>query len=496
MCTASPDPPRSLLAPLAVALALLGAALAPLLAGGERLLAWQGAEVWGHLWTWWWHGEALPAWPAGTDLAMGVSSWPVIDPLPAVLGATLTRLGGPALAWNLLAVLAIAGAFAGGWWLARRAGGHGLVGGLTLAMAPIFTGSLLSGLSEDLAIGLLAVAVGLVVLPSRGASPLGRRWSVATGCTLGLLAWCGPYLAWLGAVTASTAGLIHVARSPRSWRPWVLAAIIAALLALPPLLSQGDRAFTGAGHRSGAPAVQAEPLWRVNPWGAADLASFVAPGPAPIPEDAVVRLHPTYLGLVVLALAACGGRSRWWWLLGAALLVAPGERLALLGHPTGLPNPAAMLLDWLPGGARLNHHARLFLLGQVGLAVLASLGAARLVRRLPRPGVVAVVACLAVGVDYALLAPLPWPLPTADAKAPDFLSELGALTPGMMLWAPLGGPGLSPQRPLLDQRAHGRPLALDPNRPGPPPRLPRSALGGWLASLGHKAPTPPRARSP
>ena len=483
----TPHSPRWL---LPTCIAVLGTLVAwPLLrAGGEPLLAWRGAEVWGHAWTWWWHGQALPSWPAGTQLATGAAAWPVIDPLPALLGACISRMAGAVVAWNTMAIAAIGGAFAGGWWLARRVGGSGPVGGLILAMGPVFTGSLLSGLSEDLAIGLLAVAVGLVVKPS----PDRWRWAVAAGCCLGLLAWCGPYLAWLGAATALAAGMVHGIRSPRTWARWLLAGVIAGALAVPPLLAQGARALTGAGHRSGVHLGQAEPLWQLNPWGQADLLSFLTPGAAALPADAVIRLHPTYLGLGVLLLALLAGRSRWWWLLLAALLVAPGERLHWLGMATEIPNPAAMVVDLLPGGALLNHHARLFLLGQVALAALAALGAQRLATR-PRwrPGLVLPIAALVVVVDYGLLAPVSWPLPAARAEAPDVLAKLDTLGPGMMLWLPTGGPGLSPQRPLLDQRIHSRPLALNPNRPGAPTWLPRTPLGGWLAVLGREPDAPP-----
>lgn len=488
------------------------AALPLLTTGGEPLLAWRGAEVWGHTWTWWWHGLALPGWPAGTDLATGTSSWPVIDLLPALAGATVSRVAGAVLAWNLMALLAIAGAFAGGWWLARRVGGSGPVGGLALAMAPIFTGSLLSGLSEDMAIGLLAVAVGLVVVPQRPAdqttgaqdvaspesrargsglrAPLPWRWAIATGLCLGLLAWCGPYLAWLGALTALVAGLAHLIREPRSWLRWLVAGLGAGILALPPLLAQGARATSGAGHRAGAHLGGTEPLWIFNPWGQADLASFLTPGITALPADAVIRLHPGYLGLGVLLLALAAGRSRWWWLLLAGLLLAPGEQLHWLGRATAIPNPFGHAIDWLPGGELLNHHARLLMLGQVGLAALAALGAARLAHRWRRGALVATAAAALVVLDYGLAAPVGWPLPAAQAQAPDFLAELGALAPGPLLWLPAGGPGLSPQRPLLDQRVHGRPLALDPNRPGAPPWLPRTPLGRWLTAVTAAPPQP------
>jgi hypothetical protein len=475
------EPARSpaWLMPALLATLLAVAALPLLLTGGEPLLAWRGAEVWGHAWTWWWHGVALPAWPAGTELATGTGTWPVIDPLPALLGAALSRVAGPVVAWNVLALAAISGAFTGGWWLARRVGGSGPVGGLVLAMAPIFTGSLLSGLSEDLAIGLLAVAAGLVVRPASERWP----WAIATGLCLGVLAWCGPYLAWLGALTAVVAGVVHLIRAPRSWPRWLAAAALAGLLALPPVLAQGARALTGAGHRAGAHLGGAEPLWLFNPWGQADLASFLTPGVTALPTDAVIRLHPGYLGLGVLLLALAAGRSRWWWPLLGALLLAPGEQIHWLGEATALANPFAQAIDWIPGGALLNHHARLLMLGQVGLAALAAIGTARLARRWRRGALAVAAAAALVVLDYGLAAPVDWPLPTASAQAPDFLSELDALTPGTLLWLPAGGPGLSPQRPLLDQRTHGRSLALDPNRPGAPPWLPRTPLGRWLTAV-------------
>ena len=45
----------------AVVAVLIGAAL---LASSGRAIAFAGGEIYGHLWTWWWHGEALPSWPS------------------------------------------------------------------------------------------------------------------------------------------------------------------------------------------------------------------------------------------------------------------------------------------------------------------------------------------------------------------------------------------------------------------------------------------------
>ena len=74
--------PWDLLLGATLAMALVGAGL--FTAQSPALLGFEGGELWGHAWTQWWHGEALPAWPAGTPLATGSSDWPVIDPERAV----------------------------------------------------------------------------------------------------------------------------------------------------------------------------------------------------------------------------------------------------------------------------------------------------------------------------------------------------------------------------------------------------------------------------
>ena len=62
-----------------------------------------------------------------------------------------------------------------------------------------------------------------------------------------------------------------------------------------------------------------------------------------------------------------------------------------------------------------------------------------------------------------------------------------------MLPVPAGGPGVHFQRPLFDQRAHGRPLAISPNRPGPAPGVGGHPLGRWLGGVGlPQSPPPPQ----
>lgn len=465
---------------------LLGALAVTALAGARLLvepglLGYAGGEVYGHAWVQGWHADALPRWPAGTSLALGADPWPVIDPLPTLLAAVVGRLAGVVVGYNAWILLSVGLAFAGGALLARREGGDPLVGGLALALAPSLAGSLSSGLTEDGAVGL--AAIGLALTGDRDP----RRGALG-GLCLGLLAASGPVLAWCAALAAVGFGLGAVARERARWRSVAAGGLVAALVALPAALLQGAR-LGGSGHRWGTPPELVEPLWRLNPWRGVDLASLLAPGPQD-PDGALIRMHPGYLGLVALGLAAFAGRSRWWAVLLGAALVAPGARLSAFGQPLGLDNPFAALIQLVPGGSLLNHHGRVLLIGAVALAALAARGAARLGPRLGAarwalPGLLA--------LDLLLLSPRPLPLPVAEAEAPDIVYDLKSLSPGPLLVVPVAGPGVHPQRALLDQRVHGRPLLRSPNRPGLPGSLERSASARWLASLAFPEPLAPPA---
>ncbi len=448
------------------------------LGSGSALLGAEGSEVYGHAWVWWWHGEALPSWPAGTPLGWASDPWPVIDPLPTVLGGLLGRLIGYTLAWNVLAVAGIAGAFAGGAFLARRCGGEPLVGGVVLALGPIVLGSFGSGLSEDWAIGLVAVALGLLVS--------GPGWMA--GLFLGLSSWCGLYLALGGALAALWLGGWRILRDRTSWRSVLAGGALAVLLTLPALALQGER-IEGEGHRAGAHPEQVEPLWKLNPWKGSDIASFLTPGRED-PQDALLRRHPTYLGFLALALAVLGGRSRWWPVLAGAALLALGERLRFAGQPLGLDNPFVVGARVLvPGFDLVNHHARLFLVGQVALAALASVGARRLAQRVDRR---IIVGCLAA--ELLLFSPQALPLPTTEAAVASIFSALPEAG-GAVLVVPPAGPGIAYQRPLYEQRAHGRPLLLNPNRPGLPGAVADTSLGSWLGALAFGEGPPPEGAS-
>jgi len=423
-----------------------------------------GGEVWGHAWVQWWHAAALPGWPGGTDLVIGGEPWPVIDPLPTAFSAVLGRMMGAEVGYNAWVVFSIALAFVGGAIAARRYDGDPLVGGLVLACAPAFIGSLSSGLTEDGAVGLAAIGLSGI---GRG----GRGTVLSTGLCLGLLPWCGPVLAWGVGLAAIFLGAVAIWRDRDCWRAVMGCGALALLLTCPVLWLHADR-LMGEGHHIGSVAAGTERLWRLNPVFGADLLSLVTPGPAD-PGGALVRTHPGYLGLGVLLLALCCGWNRWWWVAGLGIALAPGAVLRFAGESTGISNPAVSLATWLPFGELHNHYGRMLILAAVGLGVLAARGA----RRLGPWAVVLVV------LDLGLLAPLPYPLATADARPDAVMRQLHTLPDGPVLPIPIAGPGVHPQRALADQIHHGRPLLIAPNHPGLHGPVRRAPAGPWLAGL-------------
>ena len=299
-------------------------------ASESSLIGWRGGEVYGHAWVQWWHGLALPKWPEGTDLALGASSWPVIDPLTTFITGGLGRLFGWSLSWNFLLLGGIFLAFIGGAFAAHKNEGSPWIGGVILATAPVFNGSLASGLTEDAGLGLVAIALTLIANANR---------VLLGGVLLGFSAWCGLVLAWLGGLAAVILGVVEITQNRRTYRVYMGGGALCVLFALPAAFLQGSR-ILGEGHRHGVLGVREyEAMWQVNPWHGADLASFFVPLFSEIPGDAMIRLHPVYLGWVALLLAFGGGKSRWWWVLGLATLMAPGRALRWMGSPLGIENP-------------------------------------------------------------------------------------------------------------------------------------------------------------
>lgn len=460
----------------------LGVCLILWIAGGllftPGLLGDPGGEVWGHAWVQWWHAMALPEWPKGTLYAIGAERWPVVDPIPTAFAALVGRLVDPVWGYNLWICVAVGTAYWGGAKLTERVGGIPWVGGAILALSPPFLGSLRSGLTEDGAVGLAALALAYVGQET-------RRSAIFAGVLLGLLCGCGLLLAWSTALAAIVVGLITVWHHPSRWKNLCIAAGIALILCLPFAMAHGDR-MMGVGHRSGMAMGFVGDLWRLNPVGRADLASLLWPGRMDV-GDAIMRTHPGYLGLSVFAVALFSRRWHLWAAFVVLALASLGASIHFSGSNTGVVNPVAWCVDLLPMGGLVKHHGRLLLVAMVALSALAGCGARRLGSW---AGAVMIV-------DLLLLAPLSAQLPVADARPSDIVEQLNSLPAGPMLVLPLAGPGVHPQRPLFDQRFHGRQLRLAPNMPGTligPLR--DSETGKWLASLGLPKPAPAPSTPP
>jgi hypothetical protein len=194
-------------------------------------------------------------------------------------------------------------------------------------------------------------------------------------------------------------------------------------------------------------------------------------------EEAMIRQHPTYLGYGALALSFAAG----WQPLGLGLLgclgVGAGEDLSWMGHPLNIKNPFWKLLHMLPMGDRWHHGGRLLILGHSLLAMLAARGLVRLGRpvlyRWAPPLLFA---------EYLLLSPAVVPLPGTSTKSPAIYGALSSLPAGPVVVLGAAGPGIHPQKLFFDQRAHGRRLLHDPDRPGPAPR--KLPAGTVIVALG------------
>lgn len=426
-----------------IGVAVAGLLCAPALWRGE-LLGSAGAETFGHAWVLGWATDGWPAWPSGTVTAAGAANWPVIDPLPTWLLAGVAKLVGVDAAWNLRVVLALVFASAGGARLAKAWGGNTTFAAVATPLMPIFLGSITSGLSEDLAMGLLAWVLAWATE--------GRWWRAALG--VGALAGCGLYLGWMGGVGMALLAMRRGSARELAVRAGAL--VLAAALALGAAAPFSGRLRTGAHSATPAP----EPHWRVNPWRGADVASFLSPGKEEL-GGAALREHPVYLGVATLGLAAVGGTPAGWLAVAACMAVAPGDSYSFAGTPTGVTNPAATVLHALPGGNQLRNHARLMLLGQLVLVGLAARGVQRLGRRWRHVGG---VAALLVAGEALTLSPARTPLPGTPTAAPAIYAALSRAPAGLPVRV-VGSP--NPQAPFFYQRVTGRGLRNDPNRPDP-----------------------------
>ena len=417
-----------------------------------------GAEVYGHGWNWWWRTQRWPILEQGTHAAVGVESFPAIDLLPLMTLGWIARWFSPVAAHNIWVVLCCALAAYGGKKLADSVNGNPLFGAMAVAWSAPFLGSISSGLTEDMALGLSALALAA----ARRNLVVAAGWTVATAAS-------GLVLGWLTGALLLGYGMLHA----HPWKQRLNAAGVLAAGSGPLLWLHWNR-LTGGGHRSGEHVLGNEPFWSINPWKQADAASFFLTQDLEL-TSLMVRAHPGYLSWVVLLLVMLAGRKHWKLIaLGLGFIgLALGANLRFLGQDTGAPNPIWMLWQVLPGAELLNHHARVIPVALLPLVAVAAQRVATL-RIAQQPFLL-----LLLGCELCLLSPMGIFLPTTSSHQSSLLQSHQP-TQGRWLHLPMSGPGRSFQLPLWLQTQHQQPLWLWPNRPGYPPTAPKNETIEWL----------------
>ncbi|HLU47351.1 MAG TPA: hypothetical protein VK116_04680, partial [Planctomycetota bacterium] len=168
-----------------------------------------------------------------------------------------------------------------------------------------------------------------------------------------------------------------------------------------------------------------------------------------------------YVGLATLALAlgawTLGGRRRFAGLLfwtiaaGVMLLLSLGDELRVAGTRTGIPLPFRVVRE-IPflDTSRLAH--RYLVPGMLALSAIAGAGAAAILARTRRPGIVSVALLAVIAVDF-----LAAPFPLRDVPRPEWTAEIARAPEGAVLSIP-GGYRARAAEDMYFQTLHGRPI--------------------------------------
>ncbi|MSQ01786.1 MAG: hypothetical protein EXR71_07825 [Myxococcales bacterium] len=456
------------------------------------LLGHPGNDVWNHVWGFWWVGEELRAGhvPLITDLLRfpGTSKLFFIDTFGALWTLPVQRAFGPVAAYNLACFVGFWLSGFASWLLCRHVceGRFGagdqpaLVGATAFMLGPHLVAQAYNGISETLTAGTFALAIWTFVRLLERPTLLAGLAAAAAG------ALCMVSNAYYGLFAALGAVVLTITTVAGRWEqvhwrglpaPIVVGAAIAAALVAPSLwlLSESLEGPSAIVNRD------PQFVWRsLISHNITDLVSVFRPGRTYSPdlkaEHGEDLLIVTYVGWVTMALAGFGlwslrrGRDRWPWLAWTAvfgsLMLGPylyvgGEYLTISDRR--IPLPFLIFFDAFPIFSRISHPFRFVVPVQLGLAVLATLGA----RRLPWVwGLRGAGALLAV--ELLLLSPAPWPIARSPTEIPESTTIMGDdPEAGAVLDLPMGLPNL--ERAIYNywQIAHARPSPYSLNEPNP-----------------------------
>ena len=462
-------------------------------------------DLWETLWTMWFTATQLarghsPLRVDGLlDTPHGGSLWPS-DPMSDVGMAPITLLAGPAVTWSLLVVghMALRG------WLGARIGAlsakkagyarteaAATVCGGVLALSAMALADVHNAASETLGDTwcLLVVWLGLRWRPGAG-----RRWSLVAGLGLAGAAighWYGGVsagLLWLALGFSAPLGLADARELPAARREmrraFALAAVIGVLLALP--VAWGARTVSTASDNVVGIKNPAELSRLRRNIGPADPEAFVRPAPYRAPDFTKISRygedywHCPYLGWVGLGLATVAllprrrgspsPRAPLWPLAvvvgSCALAIGPvltsGGSVVILQGRRAVPLPY-FLLEKLPPFDSLSLLWKLGWGAEVGVALLAALGAARLVAGLTarRAAVGSGVLLVLIAGEARFIAPTRGLPDHVDATIPaPILALRGEPDAKVMTWPLIGG-----LPTLYEQIGHGKMIAGTLNFP-------------------------------
>ena len=455
------------------------------------LMGHPGNDVWNHVWGYWWVGTQVEQGflPLITDLLHfpGSSRLFFIDTFGALWTLPLQKLAGPVAAYNLAMFVGFWLAGFAAWLLCRHVCnerfGQGdlpaFVGAAAFAFSPHLLAQAYNGITETITAGTLALtALATLRLVERPSLRTGLVAALAGALCMLSNNYYGLFAVLGAAVLLFSAA---VARWERvDWRglpaPTLVAALVAAVLVAPAL-------WLLAISLEGPDAiVNRDPdfVWRqLITHNVTDLVSVFRPGKVYSPDLKALHgeelLIVTYAGWVLVALAGWGllslrrWRDRLPWLLwiGCFALLMLGPYLYVAGDyatidDRKIPLPFLLFFDSFPIFARISHPFRFVVPVQLGLAVLATLGA----RRLPARWLLPVGGLLAA--ELLLGSPAPWPVSRSPTEIPASSAILAADPhAGAVLDLPMGLPNL--ERAIYNywQIGHGRPSVYSLNEPAP-----------------------------
>jgi hypothetical protein len=444
-------------------------------------------DYWAYYWDLWWVKTAIfdegrsPLYtsllyrPDGTSLYFHS-----LLLAPSVIMSPITATLGPTFSYNLLVWLSFAGSAWGTYALLLTLCGRNSSRPAAFAAAVVYAFSAyrfsrMMGHLDLLSTEWLPLALLFLVRLWRAGGRLNGLGVLIFTALTALTNW------YLGASLA----LFMVVALFQLWftAGWRAAALALRRVALPVLAAAlvASPAWIGLLHHGGAGGRLTDPLGDCIA-NSADVLGFVLPSSAhPIwghavaatrhdlfgPRDNVVE-NTVFLGFVPLALALLGWRQAASWenrifrsafvtftvlSLGPHLLIA-GRTLRIAGH--AVPMPYQLLMQ-LPYGSLAHAPARFVLTAGLALAILAGLGAHRLMRdRSAR----AARAYAAVIATLALFETAAVPYPLARVHVPAAYDHLphGGSTSGVLLEVPIPDwPAQLPQR-MLYQTHHRHPV--------------------------------------